>query len=190
MCGKFKQDLDLAALAALLRLPLHTDGWQGHTVTPGRIGMAVTGSADQATVQRMRFGFATTAGLGVRPVINARAETMAQKPLFRLPFTSQRCLIPVSAFFEGRQIFATPASLVFCLAGLWQQGADGMAECVVITRQATAPVSPAHDRMAMALTDTASCRDWLLAAKTPANAPELQEQQETPPATDRQMALF
>lgn len=192
MCGKFKQKLDLSALAALLRLPVDSAGWTDAEtdVTPGKIATALTGSADQAGVQRMRFGFASAPGLGVRPVINARSETMASKPLFRASFASGRCLIPAIAFYEQGQMMGLSDRALFCIAGLWQTGADGMAECVVVTRAATPAFSAFHDRMPLLLADTGTCRDWLLRAQTADNMPDVAVQEKTPPADVGQMALF
>lgn len=193
MCGKFKQKLDLEALAALLRLPIEPVGAppvEEVTATAGKKAWAITGSADKAVLQTMRFGFASAPGMGVRPVINARGETMHEKPLFRTAFASRRCLIPAQAFMEQGEVVRVVHAETFCLAGLWQEGEDGIFECVVITRAALPPVARFHDRMPLVLADTAAARDWLMRAQMPGEPAELTCQEKTPPAGKGQMALF
>ena len=92
-------------------------------------------------------------------MINARAETVAQKPAYRSAFRYRRCLIPADGFYEWR---ATPGGKQpyvlrardggpMALAGLWEhwQDADGneLESCTVLVRQANAQVRDIHERM-------------------------------------------
>jgi putative SOS response-associated peptidase YedK len=95
-----------------------------------------------------------------KPLINARAESVLQKPTFRSAIQHRRCLIPADGFYQwkgdvpGRkQAFHVhrPGHALFALAGLWEHwiGADGseIETAVVITTRPTAPLSDIHDRM-------------------------------------------
>lgn len=101
-------------------------------------------------------------GVGSR-LINARSETVAEKPSFRSAFKSRRCLVPADGFYEwqrqerGRQPFfirmreGTP----FAIAGLWEhwQGPEGevIESCTLLTTAANEVMRPLHDRMPVIL---------------------------------------
>ncbi len=90
--------------------------------------------------------------------VNARAETAAEKPAFRDPFRSRRCLIPADGFFEWRTagkakhpyFFRKAGGGMFVYAGLWDRwnGPDGAMDTVaVLTVAANDLVKPMHNRM-------------------------------------------
>lgn len=104
---------------------------------------------------------------------NARAETIAQKPMFRAAFKSRRCIIPASGFYEwtGRAGAKTPhyfsavSGRPLAFAGLWESWPDP--ETAETIFSATIIVGPAnhwmgrfHDRMPILLTP-AKFVDWL-----------------------------
>jgi putative SOS response-associated peptidase YedK len=94
-------------------------------------------------------------------LINARAETVAEKPAFRSAFRHRRCLIPASGFYEwqatsGKQKqpfhIHMKGGRPFAFAGLWERwgGGEGDApveSCTIITTEANAVVRPVHERM-------------------------------------------
>jgi putative SOS response-associated peptidase YedK len=93
-------------------------------------------------------------------LINARAETVAEKPAFRAAFKARRCLIPTSGFYEwqatgGKQkqpyLIRMRDGRPFALAGLWErwQGGDGglVETCAILTTTANEVVRPVHERM-------------------------------------------
>lgn len=91
-----------------------------------------------------------------RPVINARAETLAERPMFRDALARRRCVVPVDGFFEwqGAQPYwyHRPDGGLLLLAGLWEEGPpgpDGVARprFVVVTTAPNRLVAPVHDRM-------------------------------------------
>jgi len=96
-------------------------------------------------------------------LINARAETIGEKPAFRAAYKARRCLVPASGYFEwkaipgGKQpyfIHATNGSLL-AFAGLWERWnkPDGspLDTFTVITRDATETLRSVHDRMPVIL---------------------------------------
>lgn len=84
------------------------------------------------------------------PIINARSETLTERPLFKDLIPRHRCLIPADGFYEwkGRQpyYFQRPDNALFAFAGLWREG-----RCVIITRAADANMQGIHDRMPIIL---------------------------------------
>jgi putative SOS response-associated peptidase YedK len=109
--------------------------------------------------------------------INARAETAAEKPMFRDAFRKSRCLIPASGFYEwqkgggpSRPFFVRLASgEPFAFAGLWRASrlADGtvLETCTILTTDASPLLKPIHHRMPVIL--PASQHDaWLDPAVT------------------------
>lgn len=98
--------------------------------------------------------------MGAR-MINARSETVAEKPSFRAAFKRRRCLIPADGFYEwqkqpnGKQpIFIRPAEgeeRPFALAGLWEvwRDPDGSAlqTCTILTTTPNELMAPIHNRM-------------------------------------------
>lgn len=90
--------------------------------------------------------------------VNARAETLAEKPAFRDPFRARRCLIPASGFFEWKTagkkkrpyLFRKAGGGLLACAGVWDRS-DGPHRSVetvaILTVPANELVQPLHDRM-------------------------------------------
>ncbi|MFN3704770.1 MAG: SOS response-associated peptidase [Thermoflexales bacterium] len=107
------------------------------------------------------------------PLINARAETLHERPTFRRLLHRQRCLIPADGFYEWRTDagghkqpirFTLQDGGLFAFAGLWDtwQNAHGqrVPSCVIITVPANSLIAPLHDRMP-AMLDSEQARRWL-----------------------------
>lgn len=113
------------------------------------------------------------------PLINARAESVAARPVFRRPFARSRCLVPASGFFEWQRegsrrqpyYFTLDSGGPLAFAGLhdrWQREAyPPIPSCTIITVPACAPVAGLHERMP-ALLSAAEWEPWLDAATPPA----------------------
>jgi putative SOS response-associated peptidase YedK len=91
-------------------------------------------------------------------MINARAETVAEKPAFRHAFKSKRCLVVADAFYEwakrdGRKqpyLIHLKDDRPFAFAGLWEswnKGGEPIQSCTIITTEANELMAPIHDRM-------------------------------------------
>ena len=94
--------------------------------------------------------------------INARAETVSEKPAFRESFQERRCLVPADAFWEWETIgkkkipwkFAKSDEKEFCMAGLWDRWivlGETVETFTIITTSPNGLVSPVHDRMPVIL---------------------------------------
>jgi putative SOS response-associated peptidase YedK len=105
-------------------------------------------------------------------LINARAETAAQKPSFRAAFQRRRCVILADGFYEWRTMrdgkvpyFITSMQRgPLAMAGLWErwQGAGGeeIETCTILTTAANRLLTSLHGRMPIILAP-AACRRWL-----------------------------
>ena len=94
---------------------------------------------------------------------NARAETVATKPVFRAAYRARRCLVPASGFYEWREeggrkqpwYFSAADGHELAFAGLWEewQGPDvpPLLSCTIIVGPTNELVAPVHDRMAVIL---------------------------------------
>ena len=112
-----------------------------------------------------------------RPQINARAETVTEKPSFKNAFRRRRCLIPADAIYEWDRSVGQPYRIhrqdgaPFFMAGLWEiwSGADGseIESCAIITTAANDALSAVHHRMP-AVIDPAEAEAWLATPETQA----------------------
>lgn len=96
-------------------------------------------------------------------LINARSETVAEKPAFRQSYKQRRCIIPADGFYEwqrtGRRkqpfFFQMLNESPFGFAGLWDrwEGEDGqpLESCTILTTEANEVLRPVHDRMLVIL---------------------------------------
>jgi putative SOS response-associated peptidase YedK len=109
--------------------------------------------------------------IGVQ-MINARAETVREKPSFRSAFKRRRCLVPASGFYEwqrqekGKQPFFITSrnGLPFAIGGLWESwsGGDGgqLETCTLLTTDPNELMEPIHNRMPLILAP-ADYAQWL-----------------------------
>jgi putative SOS response-associated peptidase YedK len=104
---------------------------------------------------------------------NARAETVAEKPMFRDAFKHTRCLIPASGYYEwetrpdGKQPYYITSTNgpILTIAGLWTEWRDRLNEetlatCTLIITEANSFISAIHDRMPVLL-DREGIGAWL-----------------------------
>jgi putative SOS response-associated peptidase YedK len=107
-------------------------------------------------------------------MINARAETLEERPAYREPFRRFRCLILADGFYEWRRLegrpsqpfhISRPGGEPFAFAGLWsvwRREDEAVRSCSIVTTQARGPVARLHDRMPVILPTEAES-DWLRA---------------------------
>jgi len=127
--------------------------------------------------------WARDASVGNR-MINARAETVREKPAFRNAFRQRRCLVPADGFYEWRRIGALKIPMrfrrrdrcPFAFGGLREHwtGPDGNAlhTFTILTTEANELVRPIHDRMPLVL-DPRHYALWLDADADPERVAEL-----------------
>lgn len=167
MCGRYA--IVLAGDGALQRRfsleELLDDPASRYNVAPTQtLPVIVRNSPNR--VEMMRWGlipsWAKDAAIGSR-MINARAETVAEKPAFRRPLRSQRCLVPASGFFEWKRegdgktphFIHLPDEPLFAFAGLYDTWRDADGQVVrsytILTTEPNAVMAPIHNRMPVIL---------------------------------------
>ncbi|MFC1664632.1 SOS response-associated peptidase [Pseudomonadota bacterium] len=105
-----------------------------------------------------------------RPLINARAETVWEKPSFRSLIKSKRAIVPVNGFYEWQRSGKTKITYyihprqgdALALAALYQTSKEGVMQCCVITTSANATMEPVHNRMPVIL-NAEDMQNWLTA---------------------------
>lgn len=167
MCGRF----DLSASLSELReefggIPSH-DYVASYNVAPSQQVLTIREEPGIGRVWRMlRWGliphWAKDEKIGYK-MINARAETIDEKPSFRESFTSHRCLIPASGFFEWKdegdhkqpQRITRQNGKPFGLAGIYASwkgpGGQPVESCAIVTTRPNKLMAPIHDRMPVIL---------------------------------------
>ncbi|MGI9119688.1 MAG: SOS response-associated peptidase [Acidimicrobiales bacterium] len=175
MCGRYTSVTSVAALARFFAVDEVVTGDVGlrHNVAPTQDVPAVAEASGGRRLGQMRWGLvppgARDPGVGSR-MINARAETVSNKPAFRRAFEHRRCLIPADGFYEWqargdgavkqpwyiRHRDGTPMAF----AGLWERwrpgphrhdGVGHVVSCTIVTTSANRALAPVHHRMPVVL---------------------------------------
>lgn len=183
MCGRFFLFSDDETLQTALPGISVPEGLPPrYNIAPGQ-PVAVVPNAPQREMDFFLWGlvpsWAKDPGIGNR-LINARAETVAEKPSFRAALRRRRCLILADGFFEWYQepgakaktplVFQLASGLPFAFAGLWEvwYAPDGseLRSCTIITTEANALIAPYHARMPVIL-HPADFAAWLNPEEVP-----------------------
>jgi putative SOS response-associated peptidase YedK len=181
MCSRYFLDADGNVIAYTFSVPVHDRIRKRFNIAPTQEAPVVRVNAEGAReVAMLRWGlvpfWAKDLSIGNR-MINARAESVAEKPSFRNAFKSRRCAVPATGFFDwkgepGRkQPFAITAGdqPLSAFAGLWeswhdrsQPDAPAIETFTIITTDANETVAGIHDRMPVIL-PLDRVGDWLAA---------------------------
>ena len=161
MCGRYTLETPSDVLRERLHPWLSQDdeGWLAHytprfLIRPSEPVLVLRRDHGRDQLVHMLWGLLPSwvrdPNRGPRP-INARAETLTEKPSFRGPWRHHRCLLPSSGYLEKSNLIRRDDGDLFWLAGLWDRwvGADGseVETCCVITTAANSLLAPIHDRM-------------------------------------------
>jgi len=159
MCSRYLITSPIDALAALFgfeNLPNLAPRWNVAPTQQAPVTRLVEG---RRRIDQLRWGLVPAWAkdpAGGPPLINARGETVAEKPSFRDAFRRGRCLVPADGFYEWRgkgkekrAFLAKPAGPV-AFAGIqaaWR-GPDGQAieSFAIVTTSAAGPIAEIHDR--------------------------------------------
>jgi putative SOS response-associated peptidase YedK len=195
MCGRYELHTHPAAVALAFGLAHAPAFGARYNIAPMQnVPIVRHNAAGEREIVQVRWGFvprwARDPGIGAR-MINARAETVAERPAFRNAFQRHRCLVPADAFYEWRRGPAgkQPVRIhradgqPFGMAGLYERWLSPEGEvldtCAIVTTEANALLRPIHDRMPVIVPPEHYAR-WLEAPGDevvdlfePANAPDL-----------------
>ena len=167
MCGRFTLTTVPKDLATLFDLPEPPDLAPRYNIAPTQPVATVLVLTGDRQFRLMRWGlvpsWAKDLRIGSR-MINARGETVADKPAFRSALRKRRCLIMADGFYEWQQ-GAKPKQPYYvtrkdksplAFAGLWErwqppEGGDAVDSCTIVTTEANALVGAFHQRMPVIL---------------------------------------
>lgn len=169
MCGRFALNVSAEDLSRLFGIAPQVlpDLGPRFNIAPTQPVLAVRQpAAGPREADLLRWGllpaWAKDLAMGAR-MINARAESAADKPAFRSALRHRRCIVPASGFYEwraerdGKQPYFIhdPQDAVLAIAGLWERwrAPDGLAleTCALLTTAANPDVVALHDRMPVLL---------------------------------------
>ena len=173
MCGRFFLIEDATAIKQSFNAVGDIDFLPRYNMAPSQNLPVIFYKDTVRHLQLMRWGLIPYWSKDSRlkySTINARAETVDQKPVYRQPFKRSRCLVPASGFFEwqkrdsGKQPYLIKKSSgLMAFAGLWDHwegGGESINSFSIIVTDANSKVRPIHDRMPVIL-DNKNYADWL-----------------------------
>jgi putative SOS response-associated peptidase YedK len=175
MCGRFAVTLPPDAMAQLFAASPANDlpTVPNYNVCPTNHVHVIVSDDSERKLVAQRWGFLPhwykTPSDGPL-LINARSETIAEKPAFRAACRERRCLIPATGFYEwtkdpeGTRLpwyITPPDGGVLAFAGVWQRwqkDGETTVTCAIVTTAANKTMSAIHHRMPVILT----AKDWAL----------------------------
>lgn len=163
MCGRYVQTQTFGELARRFNLAdIQLDLRARYNIAPTQEVPAVVTEGGRRVLRTFRWGlipkWADGPGMG-QHLINARAETVCEKPAFREALRHRRCLIPSDGFYEWQKIkggkipqcIRLRSGEPFGFAGLWERWTSATGEvvesCAIITTPANELIARVHDRM-------------------------------------------
>jgi putative SOS response-associated peptidase YedK len=164
MCGRFAQKSPAKKITKKFKVEEVPPLVERYNVAPTQ-SVLVVREPDEREAVFLKWGlvprWAKDPAIGNR-LINARAETVTEKPSFREAFARRRCLVPLDGFFEWSRrgdrkrpfYFHMRDGEPFGIAGLWErwEGEGGPLEtCTLLTTEANELLAPYHDRMPVIL---------------------------------------
>ena len=177
MCGRFAFYSPSEATAALFGASGNVDLGPRYNIAPTQDVAAIRNAEDDGReLVALRWGlvpfWAKDPSIGNR-MINARAETVAEKPSFRAAYRRRRCVVLADGFYEWHRagnvktpyFISLASGEPFALAGLWERWEDKESDltlqtAALITTEANEYMAALHHRMPMVLEPDAA-NDWL-----------------------------
>ena len=168
MCGRFSLSQPAEAIAEVFALTEVLRLEPRYNIAPTQLVATVLRKPEHSDrqFQLLRWGlipsWAKDPAIGAR-LINARAETVTEKPSFRTAFRHRRCLVVADGFYEWQRqerkkqpfYFRLQDGKPFAFAGLWEhwEAPDGelTESCTILTTAANELLRPIHDRMPVIL---------------------------------------
>lgn len=195
MCGRFAFYSPSEATAALFGVDASLEVEPRYNIAPSQYIAGIRETEEEGRELTMfRWGlvpfWAKDPAIGNR-MINARSETVAEKPSFRAAYRHRRCLVLADGFYEWKKegdgkvphFISLANGEPFAFAGLWEswtgkETGETIQSATLITTAANEYMSAVHHRMPVVL-QTETANRWLagdnnLIADVAANSPELQ----------------
>ena len=177
MCGRYTLKTPVERLSEQFQFPKVIPLKPRYNIAPSQSAAVVRllpGDTDR-TLAMLRWGLLPAwvkDPAKVQQPINAKAETAAEKPMFRDAFKRRRCLVPADGFYEWKQEGGRKQPVYihmkdgepFAIAGLWEhwEGEDGQVieSCTLLTTEPNDLLAPIHNRMPVIL-DPTDYEQWL-----------------------------
>ncbi len=177
MCGRFAFYSPSEATAALFGVSGSIEVEPRYNIAPTQDVAAIRNDDEQQReIVLLRWGlvpfWAKDPAIGNR-MINARAETVAEKPSYRAAYRHRRCIVLADGFYEWQRqedhkvpyFISLASGEPFALAGLWEhwkdkQSGDSLQTTTLITTAANEFMAPLHHRMPVVL-EPGSAGEWL-----------------------------
>jgi putative SOS response-associated peptidase YedK len=177
MCGRFAFYSPSEAAAALFGVTGSVAVEPRYNIAPTQYIAAIRDSeAGERELVMMRWGlipsWAKDPSIGNR-MINARAETVAEKPSYRAAYSRRRCIVLADGFYEWSRegdvktpyFISLANGQAFALAGLWEvwndkESDDSIQSTTLVTTEANDFMRPLHHRMPMIM-EADAANDWL-----------------------------
>jgi putative SOS response-associated peptidase YedK len=170
MCGRFTLTAGPLDLSSMFPLFSGIQWDPRYNIAPTQMVLAVRTKPESKDLEavRLRWGlvpsWADSPKIGYR-LINARSETVSQKPAFRTAFRRRRCVILADGYYEWQKLgeekqpyyIHQPDSKPFAMAGLWERWdhpeseSPAIESCTIITTDANESLRAIHDRMPVIL---------------------------------------
>jgi putative SOS response-associated peptidase YedK len=166
MCGRFSQRTDSKRIAEYFEVTEVPRVEPRYNIAPTQNILGISVSEDGREAAYYKWGlipsWAKDVSMGAR-LINARSETVTEKPSFREAFKRRRLIIPADGFYEWQRagdrkqpfFFHMRDDSPFGFAGLWDRWKSETGEviesCTILTTEANEVLRPIHDRMPVIL---------------------------------------
>lgn len=171
MCARFSLTSPIDAIRHLFEFPERPNLAANYNVTPGiSIPVIRKRQSPQEAANNLFLAhwglipsWAKSSAISTK-LINARSETVQQKPAFREAYKFRRCLIPCNGYFEWKKLedgskqpyfIYSSDSALFALAGLWEEWEDNnskqITSCTLLTTTASSNLEDIHHRMPVTL---------------------------------------
>ena len=165
MCGRYTLALDPEQLMERYGLSqIDIDFPPRYNIAPSQDNPIIVSDSDRRAIKLARWGLVPSwvkDKKGSYSLINARAETIAEKPTFKQLLKRQRCIVPADGYYEWRKIpgqkqktpmrFVRKDGRLFSFAGLWDwwQSSHGedLQAYTIVTTEANSISEPIHNRM-------------------------------------------
>lgn len=156
MCGRFYLDDDTAAEIIKIVRRIDSKKFKTGDVFPSDPAMVLRAEQKEMVAEVMEWGYNNLPG--GKLLINARSETVMEKPLFRKDYEMRRCMIPARMFYEWKRKtpkdkekyeFYVPNKILY-LAGIYQLSPEG-SRFTIITKAAEGCMQDIHNRMPVIL---------------------------------------
>ncbi|CAL8901953.1 SOS response-associated peptidase [Bacillus sp. FSL R7-0651] len=179
MCGRFTLFSEFDDIIKHFSIDefLPEDEYQpSYNIAPSQNILTVINDGSNNRLGKLRWGlippWAKDKKIGYK-MINARSETLTEKPSFRKPLINKRCIIPADSFYEWKRLdpktkipmrIKLKSSNLFAFAGLYEkwntQDGNTLFTCTIITTKPNELMEDIHDRMPVILTQ-GSEKEWL-----------------------------